>query len=221
MKKIVILLGVPGSGKGTQARRLAERYVYVHVSTGDLLRALLSKTDPTPAEQEALAIMKEGGLVSDEFILDLTCREIQKHTTAGKGVVLDGAIRTPEQAKGYDAFFDTHSLSQEVIVIEMTLSDEIARNRLLKRKVCQKCGHIIPYAPDNESKTICDECGGQLVVRSDDNPETIEKRIRAQGNDMIRPIREYFQNKGVLIQVDGSRSIDEVDIEVQSILENQ
>jgi adenylate kinase len=219
MKKIIILLGIPGSGKGTQARKLSTAYGYGHISTGDLLRALDADPNADPKDKEMLEAMKRGDLVADELIYKLAFREIETYVDKGDGVVLDGAIRNVEQAKRYQDFFASKGLENDVIVIDILLDDETAWKRMTKRKVCEDCGHIIPYSVDNELKKTCSECGGRLTIRKDDNPETIKKRLKEQGNDALRPILDFYRGLGILETVDGSQSIDKVDEDVTSILE--
>jgi len=219
MKKIIILLGIPGSGKGTQARLLVPRYGYEQISTGDLLRALDANLNADSGDKQMLQDMKDGKLVADQLIYKLAFAEIKKNLDAGKGVILDGAIRSVEQAEAYKKFFEQEGVESEVVAIEIALTDEIGYKRLTKRKVCRGCGDILPYSPDNEKKTECAQCGGELYVRKDDNEETIVKRMKEQGNGMLGPIVEFYKNLDVLVSVDGSRQIDVVDAEVVEILE--
>lgn len=218
MKKIIILMGVPGSGKGTQARILKQKFNYGHISTGDLLRALDADPNGDPEDKKMLADMKAGKLVSDSLIYRLAFQEIEKYLNNNHGIVLDGAIRNVEQAKKYQEFFTEKNVANEVIVLEIKLSDETSWNRLTKRKVCPSCGFILPYSPENELKTKCPECGGDLIVRKDDNSETIKKRIEDQGNQAIAPILNYYRDLGVLVSIDGEKNIDKVDEEVCKIL---
>jgi adenylate kinase len=218
-KKIIILMGIPGSGKGTQARRLTEAYGYGHISTGDLLRELATNPNADPKEKEMLVAMKSGALVADELIYKLAFREIEKYLGQGTGVILDGAIRSVDQAERYQQFFEEKHVVDSVIVINITLDDETAFKRLTKRKVCEDCGYILPYSPENESKFECPECAGLLVVRQDDNEGTIKKRLKEQGNEAIDPILAYYQNMNLLETVDGSKDIDTVDQNVRNILE--
>ncbi len=221
MHKIIILMGIPGSGKGTQARLLAERHGYAHISTGDLLRALDADPDADPQDKAMLEDMKAGRLVADTLIYKLAFGAIKEYIAAGKVVVLDGAIRSVDQAKAYQTFFEEEGLTEEVLVIEIALTDEIGRNRMTKRKVCSQCGNILPYSEENEKKTACEKCGGALKVRKDDNPETIEKRLKEQGNEKIQPILEYYKELGVMQTVDGSQQIPDVDDDVEEILGNK
>ncbi|PIR78274.1 MAG: adenylate kinase [Candidatus Magasanikbacteria bacterium CG10_big_fil_rev_8_21_14_0_10_36_16] len=218
MKKIIILMGVPGSGKGTQARKLVQKFGFAHISTGDLLRALDADPNGDKEDKTKLAEMKAGRLVADDLIYKLAFAEIKKNLDIGKSVILDGAIRTVEQAKKYEEFFVSLNLGHEIIVIEIKLSDETSYNRLTKRKVCPACGFILPFSKENDLKIDCPECGEKLIVRKDDNPETIEKRIREQGNIAIEPILDYYREKGELFTVDGEEDIDNVDEEVVKLL---
>ena len=203
-------MGVPGSGKGTQARQLVQKYNYGHISTGDLLRALDKDEQADPLDKQKLVEMKAGKLVADDLIYKLAFAEMDKYLDAGRGVILDGAIRNVEQAKKYQEYFAQKDLLNEVLVFEISLSDESSFKRLTKRKVCASCGFILPYSPENEKKHICPECGGELIVRSDDNPETAKQRIAEQGNVAIQPILNYYQELGCLVKVNGELSIKEV-----------
>lgn len=218
VKKIIILLGVPGSGKGTQARLLARDLGMVQISTGDLLRALENNPKAEAADLQKLSEMKAGRLVADDLIYKLAFAEISKNIEAGKTVVLDGAIRSVTQAKAYDEFFAQKGWDNEVVALELIMSDELSLARLTKRRVCKVCGHIMPYSPENELLTACPDCAGELVVRADDNEATIIKRIAEQGNAKLRPVADYYAETGHLIQVDGSRDIAIVDMEVRGIL---
>ncbi len=219
MKKIIILMGVPGSGKGTQAKKLVERHGYGHISTGDLLRALAVDENADPEDKQMLVDMKAGKLVADKLIYKLAFAEIEKYLSKDTGVVLDGAIRNVEQAKKYQEFFVENNLAEEVVVVEVSLSDETSFLRLSRRKVCSGCGDIIPYSKENESKKECEKCGGELVVREDDNEEVIRKRIEEQGNEKLQPILDFYRDLGILQSVDGEMSINEVDGEIIKILE--
>lgn len=219
MKKIVIFLGPPGSGKGTQAKIMAQKYSYGHISTGDLLRVLSNNENAPDDEKQALADMKAGKLVADWLIYRLAFREIEKNLAAGRGVILDGAIRNLEQAKKYQEFFKEKKLDKEVLTVEVALSDEEAFNRLTRRRLCKKCGEIIPWLPTTKDLSACQKCGGELVMRADDNEAVIKQRIVDQGNTTLKPILEYYGGLNILQKVDGEKQIAEVEKQITNILE--
>jgi len=218
MKKIIILLGVPGSGKGTQAKRLAEKYDYEHISTGDLLRALALDKKADPKEKQALEDMKTGKLVPDWLVYKLTFRAIEKQLKKGSGVVLDGAIRSLNQAQEFQKFFKEKKLEDEVSVVEVALSDEESLARLTKRRICAMCSELIPWLPTTKNIKICPKCGGELVTRKDDDEKVIKNRIVEQGNVALEPIVEYYDGLGLLKKVDGEQGIDDVEEEINEIL---
>jgi len=223
MKKIVILMGVPGSGKGTQAKKLSAKYGYGHISTGDLLRALGADENVDPNDKQMLADMKAGKLVTDSLIYKLAFAEIEKYLNNNAGVVLDGAIRNLDQAKEYQKFFEEKEIADEVVVVEVALSDEESFNRLTKRRMCVDCGEIIPWLESTKDLTTCPKCEGEIKPRQDDNEEVIKKRIVEQGNSAIKEIMEYYEGLGIVEKIDGSKTIDEVEsaIERKLVTSNQ
>src|SRR3989344_3449908 len=188
MKKIIIMIGPPGSGKGTQAKKIAAKHGYIHLSSGDLLRSLAQKTELNSLEKEALEQMKSGQLVSDKLIYNLVFSEIEKNVSAGKGVVLDGAIRNLEQARGFQDFFKEKNLTGEVLALEVSLSDKESLTRLTKRR--------------------------DLENRQDDDPKIIKERIAKQGNKVLAPIINFYKDLGVLKTVDGDQSIEDVEKDI-------
>ena len=218
MKKILIFIGPPGSGKGTQAKLLANKFQYKHISTGDLFRALATDSNASEKEKQALEDMKSGRLVSDWLVYNLAFREIQKNLVAGVGVVLDGAIRNLEQSQEFQKFFTENNWENEVQVIEVSLSDEDAFNRLTKRRICAKCGEIIPYLPATKDLLVCPKCSGELVFRQDDNEEIIKKRIEDQGNTSLYPILDYYKNLNILESIDGNQTIQFVEKQIEDIV---
>ncbi len=193
--KVIILLGAPGSGKGTQAVKLAERYNFGHISTGDLLRAADGSAATSDEDQHKIDQMKSGNLVADDLIFKLAFAEIEKNFSEGKGVVLDGAIRNIPQAQAYEEFFFEQGVAAAVIAVEVAISDETSLERLIGR---------------------AEQSGG---ARADDKEEIMRKRIADQGNEAIKPIREYYENLGILQQIDGEPSIDEVEEAIIAVLE--
>ncbi len=216
MKKIIIFLGPPGSGKGTQAKKIAEKFGFGHISTGDLLRQLQKAVYIAPDEQAAMKAMKEGKLVPDWLIFRLAFKAIESNLKKGLGVVLDGAIRNVSQAKEYQKFFVEKDLPKEVQVIEVSLPDEESYGRLAGRKMCEACGEIVPKSQATSGE--CPKCGGTLITRPDDSEEVVAHRIKVQGNAAIEPIREYYQELGEYVSVDGTKPIEVVAKEIENII---
>lgn len=217
MKKIIIFLGPPGSGKGTQAKRLAVKYNYGHISTGDLLRALAKQPGLDPDEAAAVIAMQTGAMVPDSAIFRLAFAAADKFFNNGQGVVLDGAVRNLTQARVYQEYFAGKGLENETLAIEIALSDDQSLVRLTNRRICKNCGAI--YAGSNIPKNgLCENCGGELIVRADDNLEVVTKRIAIQGNAALAPLREYYQTLGKFVMVDGNQPIEKVWQDIENIL---
>lgn len=217
MKKIIILLGPPGSGKGTQARRLAERHRYIHLSTGDLVRALKKRGATDALEREALAATDRGALVPDELIYRLLFAELKTAIRAGRGAVLDGAVRTESQAMALDEWLGRYNLENDWLALEITLADAEALARLAGRRVCSRCGEIIP-AGTAAQFSVCPKCSGNLVTRVDDNVEVIRHRLGEQGNIALAPVRRFYQEKGGYRAVNGTGSMAAVEEAIDQIL---
>lgn len=209
-------MGPPGSGKGTQAKKIAATHGYGHISTGDLLRSLQKSPTIAQDELQALEEMKAGRLVPDWLIYRLAFRAIDQNLVAGKGVVLDGAIRNVAQAENYDAFFAEKKCAAEVQAIEIALPDAESFNRLAKRRICSACGEIIAFS--DVAPTTCFKCGGALLARPDDAPEVVKKRITEQGNSAIEPLRVYYNATGRLVTIDGRQPIAAVEKELNQVL---
>lgn len=193
MKQIIILLGIPGSGKGTQAKKICDRYDYEHISTGDLLRNLDQDLISQEVYEEIKSYMNAGKVVPDKYIYKLAFPEIQQAMEEKNGVVLDGAIRTKKQAQKYQQFFRSQNLQEEVLAIEIELDQGEAIDRLIKR------------AQDSD--------------REDDNKETIRQRMEEQGPQALQPVLDFYQQRGLLQSVDGSGTISEVESEIDNILQ--
>lgn len=220
MKKIIIFLGAPGSGKGTQAKNIVKKYNYTHISTGESLRALEKSDTLSAEERKALEGMKEGHLVPDELIFKLAFKEIDDCLAKGQGVVLDGAIRTLSQAEGYQEYFAKKNVDQEVIVIEIHIDDNEALERLIKRKICQSCKQIYPNPKVKQIPEKCTDCGGNLVIRADDDERIARNRIVEQGSKLIDPLHAFYKEQELLYMVDGRKSMEEVEKEIDHILQN-
>lgn len=221
MKKILFFVGPPGSGKGTQAKKIAEKYRYRHVSTGDMIRAL--PNDPAATAQEIEIVQGAafaGKLAPDWFICGLIFRTIERYVNLNEfgGIVFDGAVRTLEQAERIQQYLETKDLDKEVVVIAIMISDEESINRLTKRRVCADCREIIPWGPGTKDLYKCFKCGGELKVRLDDTEETIRARIVDQGSAALNPILDYYKKIGVLKVIDGMQTIDDVARDVEKAI---
>lgn len=220
-KKIIILMGPPGSGKGTQAELLAAHYGYEHLSTGKMLRALLKKLAKNPEDRAEAAKIEHGELVADELIYKLVFKEIRRQIARGHGLILDGAIRTATQARGFGKFFTAENLWQDVQVVWIALTDRQALERITKRLICQKCGHTLPGACGAKLPP-CSECGGKMERRSDDDPQVAKRRLAEQGTKANQPILNYFRrrNRGLVKSVAGNQSVEEVNKALIKVLES-
>ncbi len=218
MKKIIIVIGPPGSGKGTQAKKIAAKYGFTHLSTGDMLRRLINSPKLTADEAAAVERMKAGHLVSDDLIYKLAFGEIEKCLAVGQGVVLDGAIRSVAQAEAYQDFFTKKEYTNEVVVVDIALPDEEAFNRLTSRRICSHCAEIIP-AGTTRHYSVCPKCSGELITRSDDNATIVQHRIEIQGNKALAPIRAWFSNHKLLTSIDGTQPIELVEESITAALQ--
>ena len=210
----IIMLGAPGAGKGTQAKKIASKYGIPHISTGDIFRANIKAG--TELGKKAKSYMDQGLLVPDELTCDLVVDRISQ-PDAANGYVLDGFPRTIPQAECLtDAL---KNLGGQVdYAIDVDVPDEDIVNRMSGRRACLKCGatyHIVFAAPKSEG--ICDVCGEKLVLRDDDRPETVLNRLKVY-HDQTQPLIDYYSKAGVLKTVDGTRSLDEVFSEIVGIL---
>lgn len=200
---IVILLGLPGSGKGTQAKALCGRYGLTHLATGDIFRSEISAK--TPFGAKAADYMKKGQLVPDDLVTEMVAGRMDM---TGR-YLLDGFPRTIEQAEEFGK-----GLAQEGAKVNLTvllsLTNEEALRRLTARRVCGKCGevfNVLTKKPTSEDK--CDSCQGDLIQRNDDARETVAKRLMVF-EDLTQPLVTFYRNEGVFEEVDGSRAPAEV-----------
>lgn len=202
----IIMLGAPGAGKGTQAKKIAEKYGIPHISTGDIFRANIKQG--TELGKKAKKYMDEGLLVPDELTCDLVVDRISQ-PDAANGYVLDGFPRTIPQAEALTKALDARGEKIDY-AINVTVPDENIINRMSGRRACLKCGatyHIEFNPPKSEGK--CDVCGSDLVLRDDDKPETVQKRLDVY-HDQTQPLIDYYDKAGVLYEVDGTQDIDKV-----------
>jgi len=198
----LVLFGAPGAGKGTQADLIEEKFGYLKISAGDLIRAEVASRSEIGRRVED--IVARGDLVPDEIIVTLI-RDRVGRGDVEKGYIMDGFPRTLNQAEELSKI----PVDREIAILLNVDGDEVSR-RLLSRWTCRACGAI--FNEDNRPPRqtgICDECGGELYRRSDDNIETIRNRIQVYDRE-TRPVTDYYQRKGVLTEVDSSGSIEDV-----------
>lgn len=203
---IYVMIGGPATGKGTRSDILANALNIPHISTGEILREVAKKDE---AMQEKLS---KGILISDEIITELLYNRLSENDCES-GAVIDGYPRTLNQAKLLDELLN--KLGKKVdMAVELIASDELIFKRILERKSCSKCGRM--YGIDFPSKVnnVCDDCGGELVVRTDDTKETLQNRINVYKKN-VEPILEYYKEKGVLRTLDSSSHPEKIIEEVQ------
>lgn len=211
----VILLGPPGSGKGTQAHKMVERYHIPQISTGDILRAAVKER--TPLGVEAQGYMDQGKLVPDEVVVGIV-RDRLKASDCNGGFILDGFPRTVPQAEALDS-----TLGEMKRGIDHCVSIDVDSNELIKRltgrRTCRSCGamyHLTFGPPKKEG--VCDTCGGELYQRDDDQEETIRARLQVY-TEQTAPLIEYYREKGLLRAIEGMGAIEKIFGEIVKIIE--
>lgn|SRR5690606_20546473 len=202
----VMLVGPPGSGKGTQAARLTRELGIPHVSSGDMFRAM--KTQDTPLAREIQAIMAQGGLVPDETTIRVVEARLREPDAAG-GVLLDGFPRTVAQAEALDALL-TELGARLSAVLLLNISEDEAVNRISGRRVCPECERVyhVMYNPPSV-EDVCDDDGGALIQRADDREQVVRERYQLY-LDKTAPLIDYYRQQSVLVEVDAMRDIDEI-----------
>lgn len=210
----IIMLGAPGAGKGTQAKKIADKYNIPHISTGDIFRANIK--NGTELGKKAKEYMDKGLLVPDELTLSLIMDRF-KSDDCKNGYVLDGFPRTIPQAEALDEAL-TNAGEKIDYAINVEVPDENIVNRMSGRRACVDCGatYHIAYAPTSK-EGICDKCGGGLILRDDDKPETVLKRLGVY-HEQTQPLIDYYTEAGILKEVDGTININDVFAEIVKIL---
>ena len=202
----IIMLGAPGAGKGTQAKKIAERYSIPHISTGDIFRTNIK--NGTKLGKKAKAYMDEGALVPDDLVVDLVVDRF-KNPDCANGYVLDGFPRTIPQAEALDAALNAIGGTID-FAINVEVPDGNIINRMAGRRSCIGCGatYHIKYNP-SKVEGVCDVCGEKLILRDDDQPETVKNRLSVY-HDQTQPLIDFYSKKGVLAEVDGMKDMDDV-----------
>jgi adenylate kinase len=210
----IIMLGAPGAGKGTQAKQIADKYSIPHISTGDIFRANIKNA--TELGKKAKGFMDQGLLVPDELTCDLVMDRIAQEDCAN-GFVLDGFPRTIPQAEALTKALQKVGQNMDY-AIDVDVPDENIVNRMSGRRVCVNCGasyHIVSIPTKVEG--ICDRCGSEVVLRDDDKPETVQKRL-AVYHDQTQPLIDYYKKQGILKSVDGTQPMEKVFTDIVAIL---
>ena len=210
----VVMLGAPGAGKGTQAKKIVAKYSIPHISTGDIFRANIK--NGTELGKKAKTYMDQGLLVPDELVVDLVVDRVNQEDCAN-GYVLDGFPRTIPQAEALTKALAGQGQKLDY-AIDVDVPDENIVRRMGGRRACVGCGatYHLEYAPPKQ-EGICDTCGGELILRDDDKPETVTKRLGVY-HEQTQPLIDYYTNAGILKRVDGTVDIDEVFQAITEIL---
>lgn len=202
----IIMLGAPGAGKGTHAKKITEKFGIPAISTGDIFRENIK--NGTELGKKAKEYMDAGNLVPDELVCDLVVDRL-KQDDCKNGYILDGFPRTIPQAEALDKALAANNEAVD-FAINVEVPDENIINRMSGRRACVGCGatyHIQFNAPKVEG--VCDTCGEKLILRDDDKPETVKNRLSVY-HEQTQPLIDYYSKKGVLAEVDGTQSMDDV-----------
>lgn len=211
---VLIIFGPPGAGKGTQALMISKRYGVLHLSTGDMLRSAVK--EGTKLGELAKSYMDKGELVPDDVVIGII-RDVIKGADSTSGYLLDGFPRTIPQAEALDSM-----LSSESLKVDMVLSVEVPDNEIISRisgrRVCEKCGAMYHKVYDPPKKEdACDRCGGGLYQRDDDKEDVVRRRLEVYSRQTL-PLKQYYKASGVLREIDGLGSIDEVGLRISGSL---
>ncbi len=204
-----VIMGVQGSGKGTQAAMLVEAFDLVHISVGDIFRWHIK--NHTKLGAQVKRIVADGRLVGDDVVAKIVLRRLEEHDW-NYGFILDGFPRSAPQARFFLESYDIDA------VIHIQVPDEVVRQRVLSRRLCDQCGldyNLISHRPEVEN--VCDVCGGQLVSRPDDTPEALADRLRDY-HEKTEPVLDLFRRKELVLDIDGTRGPEKIQLEIQSRL---
>ena len=211
----IIMLGAPGAGKGTHAKKITEKFGIPAISTGDIFRENIK--NGTELGKKAKEYMDAGNLVPDELVCDLVVDRL-KQDDCKNGYILDGFPRTIPQAEALTAALAKDDDAIDY-ALEIFIEDQAIIDRMSGRRVCKSCGatdHVVNIPPKTEG--VCDECDGELIVRDDDAPETVKKRLDVY-HEQTAPLIDYYKKQGILKVIDGSKGLDTCFEEICGILE--
>jgi adenylate kinase len=210
----LVLMGLPGAGKGTQAERIVADYQIPHISTGDMFRAAIS--DGTELGIKAKSFMDKGELVPDDVTIGIVRERLSKDDCS-KGFLLDGFPRTVPQAEALETLLS--DLKRTInYVINIDVDQSILMDRLTGRRICKQCGatyHLIYNPPAKDG--VCDKCGGELYQRADDNAETVGTRLEVNVKQS-QPLLSFYEEKGYLRNINGQQDINDVYEDIQELL---
>ena len=222
----IILLGAPGAGKGTQAKRIAEAYAIPQISTGDLFRENVARG--TELGLKVRSILDHGDLVSDDLVNDMVAGRLNQ-MDCDRGFILDGFPRTVAQAEWFEGYLKSQRLCEgrpapysalQPVVLEIVVGYNQILQRISGRRSCPTCGRIYNvYFQPPKVEGICDVDGGRLVVRPDDNEEVVAERLKAYERQTLRLV-SYYRDRGQLVEIDGEQPVDEVAAQAFRAIEN-
>jgi adenylate kinase len=210
----LVLMGLPGAGKGTQAEKIVEKYGIPHISTGDMFRAAIK--EGTDLGLQAKSFMDKGNLVPDEVTIGIVRERLSKED-CNQGFLLDGFPRTVAQADALETILS--DLNKQInFVINIDVDKDILMERLTGRRICKSCGstyHLVFNPPANEG--VCDRCGGELYQRADDNEETVQNRLEVNLKQ-TKPLLDFYETKGYLRNINGQQDIRNVFADLDKLL---
>lgn len=210
----LVLMGLPGAGKGTQAEKIVEKYGIPHISTGDMFRAAIK--EGTELGLKAKSFMDKGELVPDEVTIGIVRERLSKED-CNKGFLLDGFPRTVPQAEALEQILS--DLGRKIdYVINIDVDQDILMERLTGRRICKQCGstyHLVFNPPKKDG--VCDRCGGELYQRDDDNEATVKNRLQVNV-EQSKPLLDFYETKGYLRNINGQQEIDKVFADVDKLI---
>lgn len=210
----LVLMGLPGAGKGTQAEKIVEKYGIPHISTGDMFRVAMK--EGTELGLKAKSYMDQGALVPDEVTIGIVRERLSKEDCQ-KGFLLDGFPRTVPQAEALEVILSDLNKKMDY-VLNIDVNQDILMERLTGRRICKSCGstyHLVFNPPAKDG--VCDKCGGELYQRADDNADTVKNRLQVN-IEQSKPLLDFYETKGYLKNINGQQDINKVFADIDSLL---